>query len=591
MKKGFILFLALITAFCSAAGFSAAAAEDVFARENAKVIYYVTENESTVDVTMMLSGEITQVIGFTMYTAYDSEALEYIDGSFKTGELIEGWTMPNTMVTNSAKTSPSYIYFTATPGMEENLYRDIALGEEKEIASFSFNKKDGGEITDKSIFLQTIKRNDASLVSIVNSLTEEIKLFNIRYDTRPDKFVVSFKPYIADGSTPQPESISISGYNSDTSLISGETLQLTAACSPASAENAIIWHSENDCARVDENGVVTAVSEGDAVITASAGTVSASIKIPVAEKAVSAESVKISNAAFDYLVQGDNFDFDAEISPSNATDKRIIWSVSGVIDADIDTVSGVLKTSRVVDALTITASLASDPKIKDSVTIKVIEKLKNTASPASASLIIPEKMYPNPSCWQDNSYSSAISLFTETHGYILRDSASSGWANNFDIVYFDNFSDKNLTDIKHENGVVTIGKNATAAENLTIGAKIVRKATGETVLTVESNPFTVFSAIPAEAISGVSVDGIDSSSKITGENVVITIDSGDSTVYTDCMVNGAVYYGGNTLTIPSSAFEQGAYNVVVKIHSDDRNGSLGYSMNSLIKTYEFKAEK
>lgn len=66
-------------------------------------------------------------------------------------------------------------------------------------------------------------------------------------------------------------------------LTKGETGQLSAETSPADAvDKTILWQSDHpEIASVDENGLVTAISGGKAVITAKAGTAVATAEVTV----------------------------------------------------------------------------------------------------------------------------------------------------------------------------------------------------------------------------------------------------------------------------------------------------------------------
>lgn len=54
-------------------------------------------------------------------------------------------------------------------------------------------------------------------------------------------------------------------------LIPGETVQLQATVLPAEADQTVTWESDNACVTISQTGLVTAVSEGAAVVTAMAG--------------------------------------------------------------------------------------------------------------------------------------------------------------------------------------------------------------------------------------------------------------------------------------------------------------------------------
>ncbi len=77
-------------------------------------------------------------------------------------------------------------------------------------------------------------------------------------------------------------------------LKEGETFTLTATVAPNdTTENDIIWTSSNEGVATVENGVVTALAEGSAVITAKAGSVSAACEVAVIKEEVTIPSDSI----------------------------------------------------------------------------------------------------------------------------------------------------------------------------------------------------------------------------------------------------------------------------------------------------------
>ena len=98
-----------------------------------------------------------------------------------------------------------------------------------------------------------------------------------------------------------PEFIPVSGIaldKSELALTEGETAVLSATVDPAEAtDKTVTWTSSDESvAVVDENGNVTAIGSGTAVITASAGDVSASCTVTV-RMAIGTTQVKASNVA------------------------------------------------------------------------------------------------------------------------------------------------------------------------------------------------------------------------------------------------------------------------------------------------------
>lgn len=108
----------------------------------------------------------------------------------------------------------------------------------------------------------------------------------------------------------------------------GNTLQLTATILPSTTtDKSVSWSSsDNSVVAVDENGVVTALAIGDAIITATANdgsSISASCSILVVATPV--ESVKIIYDGPTTVNVGFTTQMAAEVTPSTATDKSLSW--------------------------------------------------------------------------------------------------------------------------------------------------------------------------------------------------------------------------------------------------------------------------
>lgn len=109
----------------------------------------------------------------------------------------------------------------------------------------------------------------------------------------------------------------------------GDQLTLKASVLPADADDAVVtWKSLNESvATVDSKGVVTAIQEGSATILATAGGKNAQCQITVKKPFVHVESVKITKSV-NKLVEGETFDFEATVTPDDATDKSVRWESS-----------------------------------------------------------------------------------------------------------------------------------------------------------------------------------------------------------------------------------------------------------------------
>ena len=135
-------------------------------------------------------------------------------------------------------------------------------------------------------------------------------------------------------------------------LQKGQEEVLVALVSPDDAtDKTINWSSSNvSVVRVDQNGAVAAEGAGTAVITASAGTKSATCTITVT---IPVESISL-NMTERTIKVNETVLLKAEINPSDATTKSIQWSSSDVSIVSVDS-NGMVKGLK-EGVATITAS-------------------------------------------------------------------------------------------------------------------------------------------------------------------------------------------------------------------------------------------
>jgi uncharacterized protein YjdB len=122
-------------------------------------------------------------------------------------------------------------------------------------------------------------------------------------------------------------------------ILTGETYQLEATVSPSDAcgDKSVSWSSsDSTIATVSNNGLVTAVATGSAVVTVTTtvGSYTASCAVEVSEP-VAVTSVTLDENAIE-LIEGRTRQLVATVLPSNATDKSVTWSSS---NNDIATVT------------------------------------------------------------------------------------------------------------------------------------------------------------------------------------------------------------------------------------------------------------
>ena len=156
--------------------------------------------------------------------------------------------------------------------------------------------------------------------------------------------------------TPVPVS-SVTLDQSEVELEVGQSVSLVATVEPDNAtDKTITWSSSDDSiAKVDVNGIVTALEPGEAIISANSGEQSAECLVTV--KLIPVSSVTLDNTSLKLKV-GKTARLTATVMPDNATDKAITWTSS---DESIATVSEEgLVTAQKRGKVTITAQSSQD---------------------------------------------------------------------------------------------------------------------------------------------------------------------------------------------------------------------------------------
>lgn len=141
----------------------------------------------------------------------------------------------------------------------------------------------------------------------------------------------------------------------------GGTGTLTANVSPEGATDTVTWSSSDPAVATVENGVVTAVGVGEAIITATAGGVSATCKVTVQPDAIPVTDVTVT-ADRTSLYNGEVAVLTATVLPENATDKTVTWTSSDETVATVDAngrVTAVSAGSAVITATAIDGGGAS----------------------------------------------------------------------------------------------------------------------------------------------------------------------------------------------------------------------------------------
>lgn len=156
----------------------------------------------------------------------------------------------------------------------------------------------------------------------------------------------------------------------------GASETLHAAVYPAGAKGTLVWTSSNEqIATVDQQGKVTAVSTGNAVITVSTedGSVSATCDalIEIDEPAIQVERVTLNHATASLTEKGETLQLTASLSPEDATEKTVLWKSSRPSCATVDG-SG-LVTAVSSGTATITAMAANGVSATCEITVSIDE--------------------------------------------------------------------------------------------------------------------------------------------------------------------------------------------------------------------------
>ena len=141
-------------------------------------------------------------------------------------------------------------------------------------------------------------------------------------------------------------------------LTEGETATLAATVAPDDAtDKSVTWSTSNDqAATVDNNGKVTAVGAGSAVITVTTvdGGKTATCEVTVNAAVVAVTGVSLDKTTAEMLVGGDDLQLVATVAPADATNKEVEWSTSNSKIATVDETGKV--TAVAAGSVTITAT-------------------------------------------------------------------------------------------------------------------------------------------------------------------------------------------------------------------------------------------
>lgn len=216
-----------------------------------------------------------------------------------------------------------------------------------------------------NVFTATFKVKDTAKGS-VNAGIERTELVNENYDDLDNSIV--------NNTSNVKVIIPVEGISLDKnalSLAKGDSAKLTPSVLPEDADAEVSWSSsDTSVAKVDSNGVVTAVGKGSATIAAKADSYTAKCEVTVT---VPLDSIEITGTT-DTIKKGQTTKLEVVYNPTDTTDsKDVTWSSS---DTNVATVSNDGIVTALKDGtVTITATVGD----KTDTYVIVVQEIKLTA--------------------------------------------------------------------------------------------------------------------------------------------------------------------------------------------------------------------
>ncbi len=297
-------------------------------------------------------------------------------------------------------------------------------------------------------------------------------------------------------------------YEQDVGLDVGETLQLTVVFDPRDVtDKSLIWESSNsDAVTVSSDGLITAIGDGNATITAKAynglvakcETTATTNIIPITDIKLSTDNVKLD--------VGDGYTIKATISPSNATSKNVRWASS---NPSVATVRGGVIIALKEGTTTITATTNNGKTATAKITVvkKIVEPYSVSIDKKNMTISVGGKatMYASitPSNAQNKTItwtSSDKSVATVSNGQVT--GVKSGTA----TITATTFNGKSAT------ATVTVTDKAVDVQSITLNQTSVSLSAGATVsLKVTYNPSNATNQSVTWSSSNTSVASVTTS--------------------------------------------------------------------------------
>ena len=276
----------------------------------------------TVKVTVSMSGN-TEGYGLNYELVFDSSKLEPV-GKPEPGEVFNG-AMGEPLVAYDGKSVTAGLVNTSAPLKNGTLM------------SVEFKVKDTattGETGFQSVIDLVAEYGEPLTVSADNAGSIKLNIV-----TPVDRNPVKFENAGAELNIVIPVT-GITLSKSEMNMVIGQTDTLTATLAPEGVSSAVAWKSTNEAvATVAQDGTVTAVSSGNAVITATAGGISAECKVSVEAPKIPMTGISVSDMEIN---RGQTKTVEVSYSPADTTDDKTVTYESSDKDVAVVDNAGVV---------------------------------------------------------------------------------------------------------------------------------------------------------------------------------------------------------------------------------------------------------
>lgn len=155
-------------------------------------------------------------------------------------------------------------------------------------------------------------------------------------------------------------------------LIVGQKATVSAQVEPENVtDQTLIWTSDHEEVATVDQGVIEAHQAGQAHITVTCGSVSATLTVTVSQEQIAVTDIQLSLSELN-LEEGEQQTITATVLPQNATDQTLIWTSSNSNVVSVD--NGVI-TAQKAGKATITVSSAANPEVSQTISVVVAERV------------------------------------------------------------------------------------------------------------------------------------------------------------------------------------------------------------------------